>query len=250
MGHGRDRHPGTYEVGGSRNDGVNGVVDGLDPTLIGTFGSRAAFAGYDPGGIKSSTALWISDGTASGTYQVGGALNASVNGAVAADGLNPRAFGSLGARLLFTGKDQSGKWGLWVTDGTAAGTTEIGGLNNAGVAGAYAGGLDPTSFVVEGGEAYFVAENSNDQKVVFVSNGSLAGTYELGGSAAPTNAALSTATRPCRRRGRRRSEARLAAKAWTRDLQALDLRPRRFAWTGRKGPPRNGPILQTVRPRL
>ena len=57
--------------------------------------------------------------------------------------------------------DPSGQQTLWVTDGTAAGTFEIGGVNNAGVAGAPAAGLDAASSITaSGGMAYFSSPDS------------------------------------------------------------------------------------------
>ena len=43
----------------------------------------------------------------------------------AASGLEPTDFAVIGSKAVFTGYDSSGYDGLWVTDGTAAGTTEI-----------------------------------------------------------------------------------------------------------------------------
>ena len=51
---------------------------------------------------------------------------------------------AFGNEVLFNGVDSAGHFTLWETNGTAAGTTEIGGLGDAGVSGASSGafGLD------------------------------------------------------------------------------------------------------------
>jgi ELWxxDGT repeat protein len=48
-----------------------------------------------------------------------------------------------GNKLLFQGEDNKGGGGLWVTDGTVAGTYEVGGANDAGVTGARSQGSYP-----------------------------------------------------------------------------------------------------------
>ncbi len=54
-----------------------------------------------------------------------------------------------GARVYFTSIDTQGKGNLWVTDGTAAGTTQV-----RTIAGG-ASGLYPGSYVINGGSVYF-----------------------------------------------------------------------------------------------
>ena len=54
-------------------------------------------------------------------------------------GLNPTDMTVFGNEVLFGGSD-SGTVGLWETNGTAAGTTEITGIGNMGIGGLVAGG--------------------------------------------------------------------------------------------------------------
>jgi hypothetical protein len=83
--------------------------------------------------------LWVTDGTAVGTSQL--AVAGAYSGGLLIDdvltvGSNyDTDFFSFGAKAVFKGVNGSGQSGLWVTDGTAAGTSEL------TVAGAYSGGL-------------------------------------------------------------------------------------------------------------
>jgi ELWxxDGT repeat protein len=80
---------------------------------------------------------------------------------------------------LFDGTDASGQTTLWVTDGTLAGTSEIGGLNNAGVTGAARGGLLAQDIVADGNTAFFYAFDAAGIIGLWVTDGTAAGTNEL-----------------------------------------------------------------------
>ena len=84
----------------------------------------------------------MTDGTAAGTTEIGGPKGAGISDAGDL-GLDPSPLDlvSIGTKVLFTAEDRSGARTLWVTDGTAVNTFEIGGVNNNGVAGAPAAGL-------------------------------------------------------------------------------------------------------------
>ena len=71
-----------------------------------------------------------------------------------------------------------------MTDGTATGTFEIGGTNNAGVADAPAAGLDPGSMTGSGGIAYFSITDSTGFERLWESDGTVAGTHVV--AASPT----------------------------------------------------------------
>ena len=77
-------------------------------------------------------------------------------------------------RLFFTGVDASTLTGLWVSDGTSAGTTQV------AVTGAYSGGLDPTNMVSFDGKLYFSGNTQPySNPVLWVSDGTTAGTTPL-----------------------------------------------------------------------
>jgi ELWxxDGT repeat protein len=135
---------GTVEIGGLDDASVKGAPPlGMEPDYFTVVGDKLLFRDLD---ATSGTGLWVSDGTAGGTTEIGGLCNGGVSGAELG-GLDPFAIGSIGDKALFNGYDASGQQSLWVTDGTAAGTVEIGGLNNAGIKGAAPGGLAPGLFV-------------------------------------------------------------------------------------------------------
>src|SRR5262249_34781723 len=65
------------------------------------------------------SALWVSDGTSSGTTEVQ-LPNAAPNFAI-----DPQGIANVGNKVIFAGLDQNGQRDLWLTDGTPAGTSEI-----------------------------------------------------------------------------------------------------------------------------
>uniref|UniRef100_UPI0025D15636 hypothetical protein n=1 Tax=uncultured Rhodoblastus sp. TaxID=543037 RepID=UPI0025D15636 len=71
--------------------------------------------------------LSISDGTAAGTHALIGIVGAASNGL----SLGPSDMTVFNNEVLFNGYNASRKQGLWVTDGTAAGTHELSGISGA-----------------------------------------------------------------------------------------------------------------------
>jgi ELWxxDGT repeat protein len=74
--------------------------------------------------------------------------------------------------VLFAGGDH----GLWVTDGTAQGTHELTGIENA-----YPGALSPSNFAVFDGKVLFEGMDAQDHESLWVTNGTASGTHELVG---------------------------------------------------------------------
>ncbi len=74
---------------------------------------------------SGATGLWMSDGTTSGTFEIGGLKDAGVSGANATAGLTPTNLTVSGGDVYFTALDSNAKYGLWETDGTTAGTHEL-----------------------------------------------------------------------------------------------------------------------------
>src|ERR1700722_15968026 len=102
------------------------------------------FSGVDADG---DSGLWVTDGTAAGTSELTGISGASTSG------VNPftfTLFGRAGSELLFGGADEANYTGLWVTNGTAAGTSEL-----TGISGVYANGLDAINAFVFRSEVLF-----------------------------------------------------------------------------------------------
>jgi ELWxxDGT repeat protein len=103
------------------------------------------FAGLDKNGDNN---LWVTDGTAAGTSEI------SIAG-VGSEGLfglppaSPYFAGSPDGRVLFSGIDAKGDFNLWVTNGTAAGTSDI------SLATQDPGGLNPQFLTVFGSKVLF-----------------------------------------------------------------------------------------------
>jgi ELWxxDGT repeat protein len=176
---------GTYEVGGLGGAGfATASLTNFSPNDVTAFGSKALFQAHD---TNNNIGLWITDGTTAGTSNIGGLNSAGITNA--GQNFDPTDFTVIGNKVLFDATDASGQTTLWVTDGTAAGTVEIGGLNNKGVSGAAPGGIAGigttinlrTSFTANGNYATFAALDSANQYGLWVSDGTVAGTHELSG---------------------------------------------------------------------
>ena len=142
------------------------------------FGNEVLFQGINTAGVAG---LWVTNGTAGGTYEITGIAGADSNGLF--DGSSNPDFTVFDGEVFFDGRDTAGNYGLWMTNGTAAGTHEITGI--AGVT-AYAGGLEPRDFNVSNGELLFVGDGTTAAGL-WVTNGTAAGTYAIGGALGSNN---------------------------------------------------------------
>jgi ELWxxDGT repeat protein len=165
---------GTHEL-----TGISGAnPGGINPLYSTPFNGKVVFSGKDTSG---NIGLWVTDGTVAGTHELTGISGA--NSTSFLNVLNSPDFTALGDRILFEGKNASGSEGLWITDGTAAGTHEITGISGA-FAGTYGGitGFHPADMTVFNGEVLFSASDASfgggaDQ--LWVTDGTAAGTHEL-----------------------------------------------------------------------
>jgi hypothetical protein len=167
------------------------TVDTVTPTVkvtidrsdvnLGEANQLALFAGLD---AQGTTGLWVTDGSAAGTHEIGGLGNAGISG-VSQGGLRPSNFTIFNGKVLFSGIDAKGASTLWVTDATAAGTHEIGGLGNAGISGANSQfGLltsNPIDLTVFKSNVLFRGFDANDFGSLWTTDGTPAGTQEVGG---------------------------------------------------------------------
>ena len=122
----------------------------------------------------------MSDGTAAGTQEITGIAGASTGANPdGSTGLNPTGLTVFNGEALFAGWDSGGNYGLWVTNGTAAGTSEL-----TGIAGQLTGanpntnipGFDPSGFLVYNGEVLFAGtDSSGNGPGLWVTNGTAAG---------------------------------------------------------------------------
>ena len=129
---------------------------------------EALFAGDDANG---QVGLWVTNGTAAGTHELN--VSGASTGAVGGSGAHLEGLTVFNNEVLFWGTNASGIEGLWVTDGTAAGTH---GLISRGPT-----RFDHETFTVFNGEVLFGALDTNNQHGLWVTNGTAAGTHELTG---------------------------------------------------------------------
>lgn len=125
----------------SINPGGQGISEGSE--FI-DFNGRLAVSAND--GIHGYE-LWMSDGTSEGTYMVKDINPGSADGLYNEQAL--QTFYVIGDQLYFMARDGNSGYGLWVTDGTEAGTTKIADNSN---------GVNYPNQVVElNGTIYFTA---------------------------------------------------------------------------------------------
>jgi ELWxxDGT repeat protein len=133
------------------------------------FNNEVLFNGVDANGLSG---LWVTDGTVGSTHE----LVAGAGGASDPAGLNPTSITDYNGEVLFSGLDASGDMGLWVSDGTAAGTHEL-----TVIVGADTAGLAPSDLTVYNGEVLFRGLDQSGRAQLWITNGTVAGTQELTG---------------------------------------------------------------------
>jgi len=178
---------GTHElsISGANAGGIFGNTKGPAFTV---FNGEVLFAGDDASG---NNGLWVTNGTSGGTSALTGIAGAYTGAA----GLDPVQLTLFNGEVLFRGRDTSGNYGLWETNGTAAGTSEL------GVGGTFTGtnGFQPNNFAA----VKFVVPppdnfNSNNTSDILFRNSSSGDTWlEVMSNGAATGWARSEApTRP------------------------------------------------------
>src|ERR1700722_15623662 len=159
-------------AGTSELTGISGSP--IEAYGLATFGNEVLFNGEDTSG---NYGLWVTNGTAAGTSELTGITGADPGY------LYPYDLTVFKGEVLFQGRDNGsdGIQGLWVTNGTAAGTHEL-----TGITGADPGseGLIPLDLTVFGNEVLFNGTDASDSPGLWVTNGTAAGTSELGISGA------------------------------------------------------------------
>jgi ELWxxDGT repeat protein len=135
----------TYELTGIRN--ASGA--GFNPIGFTVLNGEVLLQGSDASGDGG---LWATDATAAGTYELTGISGAYSGGVFAS--LDDPDLTVLNGEALFDGIDQSAHDGLWVTNGTAAGTHELTGISGANSSGVFSGFPSP-DFTVLNGQVLF-----------------------------------------------------------------------------------------------
>jgi uncharacterized repeat protein (TIGR01451 family) len=150
------------------------LVKDLDGTSTGSFddftqtpGDRSVPVGnrlfFKP--LSAAAGLWVTDGTAAGTYRINDLVPG--NGWTAVHGMTARS-----GDILFQAT-VSGHQELWKTDGTAAGTVPV---KSSGVVGPALGAVDMAAL---GETVYFVGTDASGPRL-WKTDGTTAGTVPLG----------------------------------------------------------------------
>ena len=134
----------------------------------------------------SQIGLWVTNGTASGTFELAPIVGAN------ASGLQPGNMANFNGEVLFEGVNAGGQSGLWVTNGTAAGTLEL-----TSIAGASPSGLRPNDLTVLNGQVLFNGTDSTGVSGLWTSNGTAAGTHEVTNAAQNPGDLKSSAMKCC-----------------------------------------------------
>jgi ELWxxDGT repeat protein len=152
--------------------GAGGFFASIDPDFT-ALASKAVFAGED---TSFHYSLWTTDGTSAGTLEL--AVAGARTSGLFAMTFHPHLT-AFGGKALFEGYDATNRLNLWVTDGTAVGTSEL------AVAGAYSGGLFNVSapinanFTVFGGKVVFEGTDAGHNRNLWITDGTSGGTSEL-----------------------------------------------------------------------
>jgi ELWxxDGT repeat protein len=150
----------------------------LQPSDLTSLGSKLLFSGFDS---SDQQGLWVSDGTAGGTQELS-SLTDIYGGTIT--NIRPQDLTVFNGEVAFDGYDsKSTLGGLWITDGTQAGTHEI--VHGSGV-GAY-----PRALTVLGNELLFEGQDSLGYGDLWVTDGTVSGAHEVTGILGESNLGLS-----------------------------------------------------------
>jgi len=117
--------------------------------------------------------LWTTDGATTGTKQLTGIAGANSAGIFTAN-VSPD-FTLYNGVVLFSGFDTAGDYGLWTTNGTAAGTSEI------TVNGAASTGVNPSDMTVFNASVLFNGFDSAGNQGLWTTTGAASGAAEITG---------------------------------------------------------------------
>jgi ELWxxDGT repeat protein len=148
-----------------------GVFEGAPNPDFVVVGDRALFEGED---ASFHYNLWVTDGTSAGTSEL--TVAGAISGGLLLNGTP--ALTRFGSEAVFAGEDANNVIGLWITDGTSSGTSELtpAGADPTGLLADPAGGPD---FTVLGNKVLFAGRDANFHLDLWVTDGTSAGTSEL-----------------------------------------------------------------------
>jgi ELWxxDGT repeat protein len=138
--------------------------DSSSPRSMTLVGNKVFFQAYD---ATSGRELWVTDGTADGTVPVKD-INPGSNGGYPNDSY-PSRFYAFGSQVLFTAETALGQE-LWITNGTAGGTTMVKDINTVSTH------SSPRGFTEFNGKVYFSANDGINGTELWVTDGTANGT--------------------------------------------------------------------------
>jgi hypothetical protein len=147
-----------------------GLAQQALPESFLALGSQALFEAYDSRGHQS---LFVTDGTTANTKDLDVPLPNDGTSEPFNTSLSPDLLVAFGGKALFLGYNANDNQNLWVTDGTAANTTE---LHVAGIGSFESLSSDYFAF---GDQVLFEAINSVGKVGLWISDGTSSGTREI-----------------------------------------------------------------------
>ena len=151
---------------------LNPGASDSDPRYFTEFNDRLYFSANDG---ENGKELWVSDGTSSGT-QLLKDINPGARDSGLAFGSYPEYFTEFNNRLYFTANDGENGEELWVSDGTTSGTQLLKDLNPEIRDSGDAYGSRAREFVEFNDRLYFSAEDNENGRELWVTDGTTSGT--------------------------------------------------------------------------
>ena len=157
---------------GTRDDGL---ADSSDAYGFTEFNDKLFFSANDG---ENGQELWVSDGTTKGTQ-----LLLDINPGTRDDGLadssNASGFTEFNDKLFFTADDGENGQELWVSDGTTKGTQLLLDINPGISDDGFANSSDASGFTEFNDKLFFTANDGENGKELWVSDGTAKGTQLL-----------------------------------------------------------------------
>ena len=147
-------------------------LQGSRPYDLTQFNDLLYFAASD---ANTGSELWVSDGTTEGTNLVAD-IRPNNNESLFANGSNPRSFIEFSDRLYFRASDSVSNEELWVTDGTTEGTKLVKDIYPSDSESDYQNSSYAEEFAVAGDQLFFSADNGENGRELWVSDGTTEGT--------------------------------------------------------------------------
>lgn len=154
---------------------VNVGAGSSDPTNLVNVNGVLYFSAKDSANGRE---LWRTDGTVGGTYMVKDLFTGTypVGYQQVGNSSNPTQLTNVGGKLFFTARNGSSGVELWSSDGTSAGTAMVKNIYADAGGGATPSSSSPTQLTNYNGALFFVADDGQNGRELWKSDGTEAGT--------------------------------------------------------------------------